>query len=186
MLTLHVKAKELLDERTMEFINIPSKVFKLEHSLLSLSKWETKWQKPFLSSTKSRKEFIDYIRCMTIPESNDEYWEWFIDDDEIRIVQEYIESPQSATVINQDALKGRKKNNRSRFITSELIYWWMICFNVPIEFEKWHLNRLMNLLEIAIIESNPPKKMSMQDIARQNQAINAKRLEEMSHRQKEV
>lgn len=172
MLQLDVKAREFFDERTNEFILVKPATLQLEHSLISISKWESKWKKPFLSSEeKSMEETLDYIRCMTISQNVDPYIYLTLSADDFRKVNEYIGDKMTATWFNEkQQYQGRKET-----VTSELIYYWMIAYSIPSEYQKWHLNRLMTLIRICSIKSQPPKKRSKRDILKSNAQLNAER-----------
>ena len=163
---------ELWDEGKQEFVYLPGQTLELEHSLVSLSKWEAKWHKPFLTkSEKTVEETIDYIRCMTITKNVDPEVYDHITADNIREVYAYIEDPMTATTFSNDK-QGRA--NRE-IVTAELIYYWMIALNVPAEFQKWHLNRLITLIRVCNIKNSPPKKMSKRETINQMAALNAAR-----------
>ena len=137
------------------FGNFKGGVLQLEHSLISLSKWESLYKKPFLSSTnKTMKESIDYIKCMTINNNVDPMIYMFIRDEHISEINKYIEDPHTATFFAEDGMK----TGRNRIITSELIYYWMIALNIPVKFETWHIHRLLALIRVCEIESTPKKK----------------------------
>ena len=174
MLSIVIPATEKYNEQTNEFIYKKEQKILLEHSLVSLSKWESKWHKPFLSSnknTKSQEETIDYVRCMTLTQNVDPLLYYDLSTDNYNKIQAYIEDPMTATTFN-DLQKG---HSSSEIITSELIYYWMIAYNVPVEFEKWHLNRLLTLIKVCSIKNTPPKKMSKREIMNRNAALNASR-----------
>ena len=160
------------DEGKQEFVEPTYKVLQLEHSLVSISKWESKWCKAFLSKgEKSIEETLDYIKCMTITQGVDPDVYNHLTMENIRQVNEYIEAPMTATVFYE-----REKTGGSReVVTSELIYYWMIALNIPVEFQKWHLNRLLTLIRVCNIKNTPPKKMSRRDIMSRNAALNAAR-----------
>lgn len=160
------------DEEKQEFVEPTYKVLQLEHSLVSISKWESKWCKAFLSKgEKSIEETLDYIKCMTITQGVDLDVYNHLTMENIRQVNEYIEAPMTATVFYE-----REKTRGSReIVTSELIYYWMIALNIPVEFQKWHLNRLLTLIRVCNIKNTPPKKMSRRDIMSRNAALNAAR-----------
>ena len=160
------------DEEKQEFVEPIYKVLQLEHSLVSISKWESKWCKAFLSKgEKSIEETLDYIKCMTITQGVDSDVYNHLTMENIRQVNEYIEAPMTATVFYE-----REKTRGSReIVTSELIYYWMIALNIPVEFQKWHLNRLLTLIRVCNIKNTPPKKMSRRDIMSRNAALNAAR-----------
>lgn len=160
------------DEEKQEFVESTYKVLQLEHSLVSISKWESKWGKAFLSKgEKSIEETLDYIKCMTITQSVDPDVYNHLTMENIRQVNEYIEAPMTATTFHE-----RPNSSRSReVVTSELIYYWMIALNIPVEFQKWHLNRLLTLIRVCNIKNTPPKKMSRREIMSRNAALNASR-----------
>ena len=146
----------------------------LEHSLISLSKWESKWCKPFISSEKTDEEFLDYIKCMTLTQNvpSDIYDRLSVEN--INEVMKYINAPMTATTFS----KYNQKPNRE-VITSELIYYWMITLNIPVEFEKWHINRLITLIRICEIKNSQPKKQSKREIMSRNAALNAARRKQL-------
>lgn len=172
MLQLTIPAAEQWDERKQEFVNTKEQTLQLEHSLVSLSKWESKWCKPFLTKdNKTYEEIIDYIKCMTITQNVKEDVYNFLTKDNIKQIEKYIESPMTATYFSED-----KKGSISREqVTSELIYYWMISLNIPFECQKWHLNRLLTLIKVCNIKNTPPKKRSRREIMSRNAALNAAR-----------
>jgi len=176
MLEIIIPASEFYNEQTEEFVYNEEQKLRLEHSLESVSKWESKWNKPFLSSSdKSVDEILDYIRCMTITKDvADDVYERLTDRN-IRSINSYIDAPMTATTFNE-------VNNRPNreIITSEIIYYWMITFNIPFECQQWHLNRLLALIKVCNIKNNPPKKMSQQEILARNKALNAQRKQNLN------
>lgn len=171
MITLEINETELFNEETNEFEKIKSLTLQLEHSLVSLSKWESKWKKPFLSSNKTTEESIDYIKCMTINPNISDYYYKCLTPKQINDVANYISDPMTATTFPNDA-----SNKKSReVITSELIYYWMISQNIPYDCRKWHLNQLLTLVRVCALKSSPPKKMNKSSILAQNKALNAER-----------
>ena len=172
MLRITIPATELWDESKEEFINIKEQTLQLEHSLVSLSKWESKWCKPFLSKQeKTQEQIIDYVRCMTITQNvNPEIYK-YLSSDNLKQINDYIDAPMTATWFSED--KNKKGNNNQ--ITSEIIYYWMITFNIPFECQKWHLNKLMTLIRVCDIKNQPPKKRSQKEIMSRNAALNAAR-----------
>ena len=172
MLEIIIPEHELFNEATNEFITIKPQTIKLEHSLVSVSKWESKWKKPFLDrKKKTREETIDYIRCMTITQNVSPYVYAGLSSNNIEEVAKYIEDSQTATWFTEDnPPKGQRE-----VITSELIYYWMVAFNIPIECQKWHLNRLLTLIRICNIKNQKPKRMSKKAIMNDNRALNAAR-----------
>ena len=172
MLQITIPGVDLWDEKREEFITIKGQTLQLEHSLVSLSKWESKWHKAFLSKAeKTTEETIDYIKCMTLTQNvNPDIYNYLTSDNIIEI-NKYIENPMTATYFSED------KNSKSsrEIITSELIYYWMIALNIPVKFEKWHLNRLLTLIRVCNIKNAPPKKMKRSQIHQQNHSLNAAR-----------
>lgn len=165
------------DEKKQEFVEPKTQTLQLEHSLVSLSKWESKWCKSFLSNPeKTIDETIDYIKCMTITQNvKSEVYE-HLSNANIDEVSKYIEAPMTATYFNDG--KGGKGGRET--ITSELIYYWMISLNIPFECQKWHLNRLITLIRVCQIKSTPPKKMSRSEIMSRNAALNAARKQQLN------
>lgn len=174
MLTIVIPEQDLFDERTNSFIPIRKQKLQLEHSLVSISKWESKWHKPFLGKDKkTTEETIDYVRCMTITQNVDPIVYLGLTSDNIRDINAYIDNPMTATWFNKDDQK--KKNNSGEVVTSELIYYWMIALQIPPEYQKWHLNRLLTLIQVCNIKNQPAKKMRRQDILARNRSLNEAR-----------
>lgn len=172
MLQIEIKGREFFNEKTLEFINLKDCKLQLEHSLVSLSKWESKWHKPFLSQEhKTREETIDYVKCMTLTQNVDPLIYQSLSSANIKDINKYIEDPMTATTINN-----RKNKPHSReIITSEIIYYWMIQSGIPMECQKWHLNRLLTLIEVCSIKGQKGEKMSNKEILSSNAALNAAR-----------
>lgn len=171
MLKIYVEPMSLFNNETNEFIDFDGGYLRLEHSLVSMAKWESKWHKPFMDKVeKTEEEMIDYFRCMTIdPVKNDNIY-YALSKENIDIIQKYIDDPMTATTITD-----KRKNGGARSkITAELIYYWMISFNIPVEFEKWHLNRLLTLIRVCDIK-NDTSKMSKKQTMASNKALNAAR-----------
>ncbi len=178
MLTITIPAGEIFNSETNEIISTKEQILTLEHSLVSLSKWEAKWGKPFLGKeSKTNEEMLDYIRCMTITQNVDPKVYSFITTKNIEEISKYIEAPMTATWFNEREGKGKHNNE---IITSEIIYYWMVSFNIPVEFQKWHLNRLLTLIKVCSIKNEPPKKMSKREILDRNKAINKARRASMN------
>ena len=173
MFRLTIPAREFYIEETNEFITTKEQTLQLEHSLVSLSKWESKWCKSFISyrEEKTREETIDYIKCMTITQNVDPSVYTYLTQDNINKVLEYINAPMTATFFSDDKTG---KTNREP-ITSELIYYWMVSLQIPFKCEKWHLNRLITLIRVCNLKNQPPKKMSKRDIMSRNARLNAAR-----------
>lgn len=172
MLQIIIPATELWDEYNNEFVDIKETTLQMEHSLVSLSKWESKWCKPFFSKEeKTKDEIIDYVRCMTITPNVDPNVYKNLSNKNIEQINRYIESPMTATYISET------KNGRSgrEQVTSELIYYWMIALNIPFECQNWHINRLLTLIRVCNIKNQAPKKMSRKEISSRNAMLNAQR-----------
>ena len=176
MLELKVDTTEFYDENTNEFIYIKPVVLRLEHSLVSISKWESKWKVPFLSFRKPEDEdqaaeqMLDYIKCMTINQNVDPLVYRALTTEHIKAIENYISEEKTATTFNNQ----RQAPNR-QVVTSELIYFWMSAYNIPMECQKWHLSRLLTLIRIASIENQPKEKMTKKAIFDQNRSLNAAR-----------
>lgn len=175
MLTIYIPEKELFDELTDRFVKIKKQTIRMEHSLISISNWEAKWNKPFLSKKeKTKEEILDYIRCMMINPQNDNVILAF-GPKEINQVIDYINAPMTATTVTFY----KQTRQRPEIITSELIYYWMFSAQVPIECEKWHLNRLFALLKIISAKNQPKKKGFDAGYAKRQSELNAKRRAKM-------
>lgn len=171
MLNITIPKQELYDEKHNTFIYIDEKNICLEHSLVSISKWESKYQKPFLSNeNKTVQETIDYVRCMTITQNVDPIIYNGLSDDNIKKINDYISNPMTATTFYEY----KKPINKKETITSELIYYWMISLNIPMECQRWHLNRLLTLIRIFNVKNNS-EKLSKREINSRNAALNAAR-----------
>lgn len=176
MLQITVPAAECFNEATNTFITTKETALTLEHSLVSLSKWESKWCKPFLGKDrKTTEETIDYIKCMTLTQNVDSNVYLVMSDKNLEEIKKYIEGPHSATTIYEDPSAPKSRET----ITSELIYYWMITLNIPFECQKWHLNRLLTLIRVCNIKNKPPKKMSQRQIMSRNAQLNAMRRQQL-------
>lgn len=177
MLRITIPAVEQWDEAKQEFIYTKEQTLSLEHSLVSLSKWESKWCKPFLTKQeKTFEETLDYIKCMTITQNVDPEVYNYLTNENIKAINEYIESPMTATYFSDEQ---NSKTSREQ-VTAELIYYWMIAFNIPFECQKWHLNRLLTLIKVCSIKNQPPKKRSRKEIMSRNAALNAARRKQLN------
>lgn len=174
MLQITVPSAELFDGRE-EFIYIKEQKLCLEHSLISVSKWESKWCKPwyqtFSKNGATNEETRDYVRCMTLTQNVDPKVYDVLTNENIKKVSDYIQAPMTATWFSEDE-KG--KPNRE-VITNELIYYWMIALQIPFECQKWHFNRLLTLIRVCNVKNKAPKKMSKREIMSRNAALNAAR-----------
>ena len=175
MLTL-VISDEQFNEETQTFVNSNEVVLQLEHSLISLSKWESVFQKPFLTAgEKTTQEIFGYLQAMVITPYADLDALYRCSQKDLDRVQQYIDSSQSATTFGVMP----ERRGPGETITSELIYYWMLSFNIPFECQTWHLNRLFSLIRICNIKNSKPKKMSRHEIAQRNRELNAKRRAEL-------
>lgn len=172
MLQLKFQDTECWDERNEKFISVKGQAIQLEHSLVSISKWESKWKKPFLSrEARTREETIDYIRCMTITQNVNPILYELLTVEQIKQVNNYIDDPMSATTISKQEGKG----GSNRVITSEEIYYAMVAYQIPFECQRWHFNRLMMLIRVCDERNKPKKKMRKGEIAKRNRSLNAAR-----------
>lgn len=171
MLKILIPDAELFNESTQEFLKIKGQEISLEHSLVSLSKWESKWKKPFLTNDeKTHEEIIDYIRCMTITQNVDPIVYLGINQSCLKEIMDYIDDKMTATTI-----RDMNKKHSREIITAEIIYYWMIELGIPFECQKWHLNRLLTLIQVCSIKQSPAQKMNRKDAMRQQSQLNAAR-----------
>lgn len=168
MLEITIPETELFDG-VETFIHVKEQTLRLEHSLVSLSKWESKWRKPFLSKKKrTTEESIDYVRCMTLTQNVDPSVYRAITPAILRKVDAYIDDPMTATTFSN-----LEKGDPNRpIVTAEIIYYWMICHSIPFECQKWHLNRLLTLINVCNAKSKKPKKISQSEQIALNRKIN--------------
>jgi hypothetical protein len=172
MLKIIVLGDEYFNEEESTFETVGDVELTLEHSLISLSKWESIHQKPFLDQTdKTSEEIAAYVEAMILTEEYPTDILSRFSDKNYKEINAYIESSESATTFGSMP----KEGGRGETITSELIYYWMVAFTIPFECESWHLNRLFALIRICNIKNAPPKKMSRHEAAHRNREINAAR-----------
>lgn len=172
MLQLRIDDGMIFDELHETRIIIKGQTIQLEHSLVSISKWEAKWKKPFLNREgHTREETLDYIRCMTITQNVNPLIYELLTDSQIQQVQQYIDDPMTATVISKQEGKGFS----GRPVTSEEFYYAMAAYQIPFSCEKWHFNRLLVLIRVADEKNKPKKKMRKGDAARRYRNLNAAR-----------
>lgn len=170
MLTITIPAREFYNDFTNEFWSVPEVTLNLEHSLISVSRWESKWKKPFLNKEqKTPEEFRDYVRCMTTNRVDDKVYRRLMPDDYAKI-QAYIDDPMTATTF----LSLQKEKPSREVITSELIYYWMDTAQIDYSAEKWHLNRLLTLIRIHSAKGNNDK-MSKTESAKYQHSLNQAR-----------
>lgn len=174
------KPVELWDEVKQEFVlteGTKEQTLQLEHSLVSLSKWESKWCRSFLSKPPATtEETIDYIKCMTLTKNVNPNAYANLTTENIEQIKEYINAPMTATTFSDNKKGGR--NNE--IVTSELIYYWMISLQIPFECQKWHINRLLTLIRVCNVKNQPPKKRSKREIMSRNAALNAARRQQLN------
>lgn len=175
MKEIFIPESELFNEDTNEFIHIEETTLQLEHSLISLKKWEERWHKPFLKKEdKTIEEILDYVRCMSLNVKKvDPKVYQYLPTSLINEIVEYIKDPMTATTFS-DSLIGAQQNSRE-IITAEIIYYWMVTYNIPVEFQKWHLNQLLTLIKVVSIKNGPKKKMGRKEAAQQREALNKAR-----------
>ncbi len=179
MLQITIPSIELWDESKEEYVYMKERTLQLEHSLVSLSKWESKWCKSFISNKNiTEEETMDYIRCMTLTQNVPKEVYDYMPDSIIEQITAYINAPMTATYFSKI---DNSKSSREP-ITSELIYYWMIALNIPFECQKWHLNRLLTLIRVCSIKNTPPKKMGKRAVMSRNSALNAARRQQLGSR----
>lgn len=177
MLRLTIAASELWDEENECFITIEGQMLCLEHSLESLSKWESKWNKPFLTKEpKTQEETLDYIRCMTLGEEADPEVYTCLSSENLKKIDKYINAPMTATTFSGMAGKGKKGG----IITAEIIYYWMVALQIPSDYDKWHLNKLITLIRVCELKNSPGKKMSKAETMRHQAQLNAARRQKLN------
>lgn len=179
MLVLKIPEQEYFNQATGEFVNCRACTLKLEHSLVSISKWETKWKKPFLTDKeKTAAEFADYIRCMTMNADVPDEVYGLLGYENYKKIQDYIADPATATIVYD---RRTQRSTKAETPTSELIYYWMISNGIPFECEKWRLNRLLTLIRVCNAKGNP-QQMSKAEIYAMNAALNNSRRASMGSR----
>lgn len=171
-LKITIQPNELWDESNQRFITIDKPVvLSLEHSLVSISKWEAKWKKAYLSKIpKTLEEKLDYIRCMTLTQNVDPKVYYLLDEKTVKEINDYIEDPMTATTFNDR--NSATETYKNRIVTSEELYYLMFVNNIPVDFQKWHLNRLLTLLKVFSVKNAPPKKMSKENLMKSYADIN--------------
>lgn len=168
-LQITVKGGEIYNAQTEEFVQVPTTTLLLEHSLVSLSKWESKWEVPFINEKgHTPEQMMDYIKFMTLTKHVDPNVYSFITQENVEEIRAYIEKKHHANVFNRPNDKRKPKE----LITAETIYYGMFAQGIPKECEKWHLNKLLALIELMSIKNNPGKKMSKKDLYKRHRNIN--------------
>ena len=176
MLTIQIGGEELFNEEKDQFETAPVAVLTLEHNLVSLSKWESKWESPFLDTQqKTAEQVLDYVRKMIVgPEPAPEVFT-NISDASLLEINKYINAKMTATWVSESSNASR----REEIITAELIYYWMISLGIPFECQYWHLNRLLMLIKVCNIKNSPKKKISFNDRAKIQRDLNDQRRSEL-------
>ncbi len=177
MLQITIPAIEMWDERIEKFISLEEQTLELEHSLVSVSKWESTWRKAFLGrEKKTDEETLDYIKCMTLTPNVDPDIYNYLSEENYRQINDYIQDPMTATTFVDD----KSQRTSRKVITTEVIYSWMFSLQIPKECETWHLNRLMTQIRTCSVMNQTPKKMSKKDVMAQNAALNAARRQKLN------
>lgn len=178
MFKIIIPDSEHYDEATSSFVTLPGGELELEHSLVSISKWESMWEKPFLGSDeKTDEETFSYVKHMTLNEVEDESIYFRLTSKNLTDINAYINKKMTATWFRE-----RPAGKSREIVTSELIYYWMISLNIPLECETWHLNRLFTLIKVCNEKNAPSKKMSRNEIAARNRALNEQRKAQLKTR----
>lgn len=171
MLEIIIPETELFSNQLSIFFKTSKSRLQLEHSLISISKWEQKYKRAYLTTRdKTLSESIDYIRCMTLNKQEDSNVYLALNKEHMKTINEYINDSMTATTIPKTGSGGKQE-----ILTSELIYYYMIKFNIPFECQKWHLNRLLTLIEVCAFKESPPKRLSTNEIFARNKALNEAR-----------
>ena len=177
MLQITIPAIELWDERIQEFVTRKEQTLQLEHSLVSVSMWESKWCKPFLGKgEKTNEEVRDYIQCMTLTQNVDPTAYNYLTNENYKQINEYIQAPMTATTFREE----KQSNGGVKIVTAEVIYSWMFSLQIPMECQNWHLNRLMTQIRACSAMNQTPKKMSKREAMSQNAALNAARRQRLN------
>ena len=177
MLELIVTFPEKWDEVNEIFIPGETRLLLLEHSLLAISKWESKYHKAFMrKEPKTNEELFFYIKCMCVSKNVDDDIINNLSKENIEEIENYISDPMTATTF----FSFDQETPSREIITSELIYYWMVALNIPFECQKWHINKLLTLIRVCNIKNRPPKKHSKAELLRRHAAINAARRKKTS------
>lgn len=197
MFEITIPGEELWDARRAEFTSTKAVTLRLEYSLVSLSKWESKWHIPFFddSMEKTPEQMQDFVRCMTVTQGVDPTVYARLTVENLNAIYRYMEDPMTATWFAGEGRPGEKNQNGTekrrarrrppgtgKVLTSEVLYSRMFQAGVPIECERWHLNRLMTLIRVCQEEQAPPRKMSRKDALRQRRELNAARMKKYGAR----
>lgn len=177
MLEIVLTNEESYDEKNQIFIPPQSFKLQLEHSLVSLSKWESEFEKPFLEQVdKTSDEVLGYIKAMTLTSDvSEDVWSKLTEEN-IQQIHEYIDAKMTATTVYE---LHETPKTKKEIITAEVIYYWMVIFNIPFECQYWHLNRLFTLVRVCSAKAEKPKKMSRAEIMRRNKELNSQRRKQL-------
>lgn len=172
MKKIRIEGRRYFNPNNNEIITIKEQEIQIEHSLVSISKWEQKWHKPFLGTAdKTAEEVADYVRCMCMSQNVDPLVFQYMSEANLKEIDEYIADPMTATTFSE-----KKSGGSKEILTNEIIYWQMITLGIPVEFQKWHLNRLLTLIKVCSIKNNPnAKKMSRSEVMQRNRELNRAR-----------
>lgn len=174
MLDIYIDDIDLYDEQNEKFIHINSQHIYLEHSLVSISKWESIWKIPFINKKeKTKEQILSYIKCMLLTKNIGDYIYQVLNNEQLITIMDYINDSMTATSINETM-----NDSKSEVITSEIIYYWIIKFNIPICSQHWHLNRLLTLIRVCGIKESPDKKIPTNEILNKNRELNELRKRE--------
>lgn len=173
MLKITVPETEFWDPRNEVFVPVKARTLQMEHSLVSISKWESKWEKAYLKKQqKTDEEALDYIRCMTVTPNVDPIVYYCLSVENLKEIDDYIAAPMTASHIHSNV---NSEGTGKDVLTSDLIYYYMTAFNIPFECQKWHLNRLLTLIRICEVKNKNPKQRNLNSVAESNTALNAAR-----------
>lgn len=175
MLKLDVVLEEGFDEVNNKFVPLDVYTIEMEHSLASLSKWESKFEKPFLGDVKkTNEEMLFYIEAMVLTPEVPPYVWAKLSQKNVDSIQAYIDAKMTATWFSESTNKPSPE-----IITAEVIYYWMVSLNIPFECQYWHLNRLLTLVRVCNEKNAPKKKLSSAEIGRRQKELNRKRQAEL-------
>lgn len=176
MLKISFDECKLFNSESNEIYTLPKRTIRFEHSLLAISKWEEKYKRSFVETTKTIEESIYYAWCMCLDDIEFEEFKMRLSPLVLQEILEYISDKPTATNVPSSG----SKNHRGDKITSELIYYWLTVHNIPFSVETWNFHRMMAIIEIAVFKSKPPEKRNTADILRERRELNEQRLREMN------
>lgn len=171
MLKIIVPETELFDQTNGEFLTVKKQILMLEHSLVSISKWESKWKIPYLyTERKTLEQDRDYVRCMTITQNVDPIIYKCLTKEVWDKIYDYMNDPMTASNV-----PSKKKPGVKNIVTAETIRYWMIMFNIPVEYEKWHINQLLALIKYCEWKQSDSEKLTPSELYARNSRLNAER-----------